>query len=183
MDVTELVDRISAGERPDYLFFWGHHAAPGRAVGPWVFSQWWPATFVVDGREYPTAEHYMMTGKALLFGDEAIAAAIRSAATPREAKELGRQVANFDEQRWADRCSELVEAGNLAKFGQHPELRDYLLDTGDRVLVEASPVDRVWGIGLAADDPRAADPTRWRGRNLLGFALMQVRDRLSGCRS
>lgn len=69
-------------------------------------------------------------------------------------------------------------AGNLAKFGQHTDLREYLLGTGDRVLVEASPLDRVWGIGLAADDERAVSPDQWRGLNLLGFALMQVRETL-----
>ena len=71
-------------------------------------------------------------------------------------------------------------AGNLAKFEQHDDLRDYLLGTGDRVLGEASPVDRVWGIGLSRDDPAASDPSRWRGHNLLGFALMRVRDMLRG---
>jgi len=165
--------------RPEFLFFWGHQAGPRGGVGPWVFSQWWPAPFVVDGHEYPTAEHYMMTGKALLFDDEVAAAAIRAAATPRAAKNAGRQVAGFDEARWAARRFDIVVAGNLAKFGQHPQLRDYLVGTGDRVLVEASPVDPVWGIGLAATDPRAQDPSQWAGLNLLGFALMRVRDQLT----
>jgi ribA/ribD-fused uncharacterized protein len=144
-----------------------------------VFSQWWPAPFVVDGDEYPTAEHYMMTAKALLFNDEMAAAAIRTATTPRAAKNAGRQVAGFDEARWAARRFDVVVAGNLAKFGQHPQLRDYLVGTGDRVLVEASPVDPVWGIGLAATDPGAHDPSQWAGLNLLGFALMRVRDQLT----
>jgi ribA/ribD-fused uncharacterized protein len=73
---------------------------------------------------------------------------------------------------------EVVVAGNMAKFGQHAGLRQFLLGTGDRVLVEASPRDTIWGIGLAAGDERAAGPDRWRGLNLLGFALMEVRQRL-----
>ena len=70
----------------------------------------------------------------------------------------------------------IVVAGNRAKFARHPDLAAFLRGTAPRVLVAASPVDRIGGIGLAADDPRAADPATWRGLNLFGFALMQVRD-------
>ena len=92
--------------------------------------------------------------------------------------ELGRQVRGFTERRWAERRFDLVVSGNLAKFGQHPELRDFLLGTGHRVLVEASPADRIWGIGLSADHEHATSPEHWPGLNLLGFALMGVRHRL-----
>ena len=88
----------------------------------------------------------------------------------------------FDEQRWEQRRFDVVVAGNLAKFGQHPQLRHFLVGTGSRVLVEASPQDRVWGIGLAAGDERAGSPDRWQGLNLLGFALMEVRHELSAGR-
>lgn len=121
----------------------------------------------------------MMARKALLFGDEVVAARILGASHPGEVKALGRQVRDFDEARWADHRVGIVIAGNLAKFSQTPELRDYLLATGGRVLVEASPVDRIWGIGLAADDERASQPATWLGLNLLGFALMEVRARLA----
>lgn len=84
----------------------------------------------------------------------------------------------FDEARWLAHRFDLVVEGNFAKFTQHPDLLRFLLSTGDRVLVEASPVDAIWGIGLAANDPQSADPARWQGLNLLGFALMVVRDRL-----
>jgi ribA/ribD-fused uncharacterized protein len=94
------------------------------------------------------------------------------------AKALGWQVRGFDEQRWARHRLDVVVAGNMAKFGQHPQLRDFLVGTGSRVLVEASPLDRVWGIGLVDDDERAAMPERWPGLNLLGFALMEVRSQL-----
>ncbi len=173
--VDELLGFIAEGGKPKYLTFWGHRAPSGGGVGKGCFSQWWPSAFSVDGETYATAEHYMMTAKALLFGDVEAATQIRRAAHPRAAKELGRQVRGFDEQRWAERRFDLVVTGNLAKFGQHRELGDYLLGTGDRILVEASPYDRVWGIGLAAGHDHSTSPELWPGLNQLGFALMEVR--------
>jgi len=176
--VTDLEQLVAGGEQVKYLFFWGHQAPPGGGTGKGCLSQWWPAGFTADGVTYASAEHFMMAGKALLFGDTGTAEEIIAAPHPHAAKRLGRQVRGFDEAHWAERRFDLVVAGNMAKFGQHADLRDYLLGTGDRVLVEASPVDRVWGIGLAAGDERAASPGQWEGLNLLGFALMKVRGRL-----
>ncbi|MEV0251590.1 NADAR family protein [Nocardia sp. NPDC050712] len=158
-----------------YLKFWGHQPQREGSIGSAALSQWWPAEFTVEGETFRSAEHYMMWGKAMLFGDTETAQRILAAGHPKQAKDLGRQVCAFDENAWNAARFDIVVAGNVAKFGQHPDLADYLLRTGDRVLVEASPVDRVWGIGLAADDPRAEDPSRWRGLNLLGFALMAAR--------
>jgi ribA/ribD-fused uncharacterized protein len=121
----------------------------------------------------------MMVGKARLFGDEATAARILTAPDPGTVKALGRQVRGFDQTVWESHRFDLAVAGNVAKFGQHPGLGEYLSRTGDRVLVEASPVDRIWGVGLAATDPRVCDPAQWRGLNLLGFALMHARARLA----
>jgi ribA/ribD-fused uncharacterized protein len=132
----------------------------------------------VDGERFRSAEHYMMWRKATLFGDTAMAERIQAAVHPRDAKMLGRAVAGYDGRKWVAERFEIVVAGSLAKFGQHDDLRAWLAGTGDRVLVEASPTDRVWGIGLAASDARASDPVRWRGLNLLGFALMQAREQL-----
>jgi ribA/ribD-fused uncharacterized protein len=174
MDVQQLIGLHERGERPKYLYFWGH-----RTPGPGYLSQWWPSPFTVDGVTYATAEHYMMAGKARLFGDEETAAAIIDAPHPGAAKDLGRRIRDFDEDIWAAHRMPAVVAGNTAKFTQNAELRDYLTTTRDRVLVEASPLDRVWGIGLAADDPRAQDPAEWQGLNLLGFALMTVRGTLT----
>ncbi|ATY14517.1 DUF1768 domain-containing protein [Amycolatopsis sp. AA4] len=178
-DVAELVDRIPGGQRVKFLFFWGHRPERDGSVGRGCLSQWWPAAFTVDGRTFATAEHYMMWRKAVLFGDEQSAGRILEARHPRQAKELGRGVVGFDQEQWEARRGEIVLAGSVAKFGQHPELLRFLLSTGKRVLVEASPLDRVWGIGLAADDPDAEDPARWRGLNLLGFALTQAREILA----
>lgn len=173
--VADLVSHPADGRSIEYLFFWGHRPHPSGRIGPSCLSQWWPAPFSVDGVHYSSAEHWMMAEKARLFGDQQSAAAITAAASPKEAKALGRRVAGFDAERWAAAGFDVVVRGNVAKFGQDPALRDYLLDTGDAVLVEASPTDRVWGIGLLADDPRARRPAEWPGTNLLGFALMQAR--------
>ena len=135
-------------------------------------------TFSADGCTYPTAEHYMMAKKAQLFGDEEKFGAILSAPDPSLAKSLGRRVLGFDEERWIAHRFDIAVNGNIAKFDQNPELREWLLATGNAVLVEASPVDKIWGIGLAADDTRAQDPHSWLGINLLGFALMKVRGAL-----
>lgn len=160
-----------------YLCFWGHRGVPGR-VGKSCFSQWYPAAFELDGHRYASAEHWMMAAKARLFGDEGVHTQILACDDPGKAKALGRAIAGFDEARWVEHRYALVVAGNRAKFRQNPALAEYLLATGDKVLVEASPLDPVWGIGLAADDPDAPRPERWRGLNLLGFALMDVRDDL-----
>ncbi|MFC0003585.1 NADAR family protein [Micromonospora siamensis] len=176
--VAELSDLTRTGRRVRYLHFWGHQPQRDGSIGAGCLSQWWPAPFTVDGRTFATAEHWMMWHKAALFGDEETGERILAARHPHRAKALGRQVRGFDEATWIARRYPIVVAGSVAKFGQHDGLGAYLLGTGDRVLVEASPTDRIWGIGLTADDPRAADPADWRGENLLGFALMKARERL-----
>ncbi len=176
--VEELTRALDAGKRFKYVYFWGHQPPRGGGVGSGCFSQWWPAPFEVDGVRFATAEHYMMWRKALLFGDEEVAAQVLTAVYPKQAKDFGRRVRRFDEEAWVAHRFGIVVEGNAAKFAQHPELGRYLSGTGGRVLVEASPVDRVWGIGLGADDPRAEKPRAWRGLNLLGFALADVRAQL-----
>ena len=163
---------------PKYLFFWGHTPKQKDVVDKSCFSQWYPAAFEVAGDTYATAEHWMMAEKAHLFGSNDVRARILAAKHPAEAKKLGREVTGFDPLVWDAQKYDLVVTGNYHKFSQHAELQEYLLTTGDRVLVEASPVDAIWGIGLAADHPDALQPARWPGQNLLGFALMEVRDQL-----
>lgn len=174
----QLIEAMDAGQRFELLFFWGHRPRRDGTLGPSCFSQWWPSPFEIDGVEYATAEHFMMAEKARTFGDDGVLARILQAPTAPEVKALGRQVKGFDASRWDRVKLDAVVRGNLAKFGQYEALKAFLLGTGERVLVEASPVDRVWGIGLAADDPRASDPRQWCGENLLGVALMQVRSTL-----
>lgn len=174
-----LLAEHAAEQSLKYLLFWGHQPERDGSVGKGCFSQWWPSAFVVDGITYLTAEHWMMAGKARLFDDEANLDRILAAKTPGEAKKLGRQVRGFEADVWQAACFDIVVLGNFHKFSQHDALRRYLLETVNRILVEASPVDPIWGIGLAQDDPAALDPARWQGTNLLGFALMMVRDRLA----
>lgn len=173
-----LSDAINQGNQFKYLFFWGHQPSADGSVTASCLSQWWVAPFEHEGCRYPTAEHYMMAGKARLFGDDEMLARILDSAHPHEAKKLGRKVRGFTQEAWLEHRSRIVIEGNLAKFRAHDDLRAWLLGTGDRVLVEASPVDRIWGIGLKGENPRALDPSQWRGHNLLGFALMSVRDQL-----
>lgn len=177
--VGELI-AASDRERVKYLPFWGHQPRPDGRVGASCLSQWWPVRFTVDDVDFATAEHYMMWRKALLFDDYGIAEKIVAAPHPGAAKKLGRSIQGFAEDTWVEHRYGIVVSGNSAKFGQHPELKRFLLDTGDRVLVEASPVDRIWGVGLTADDPRIESPAEWKGLNLLGFALMEARSVLRG---
>lgn len=180
MDVATLITRHERGEPLDFLFFWGHTPSEEGKLGPFILSQWYPAPFVVGGHRYAAAEHFMMAEKARLFGDEATRAKILATHDPAEAKALGREVRDFDEARWREHRFGIVVEASLAKFGQNAALGDWLLGTGSKILVEASPRDTIWGIGLGASNPRATDPRAWRGLNLLGFALMEAREGLAG---
>lgn len=143
------------------------------------FSQWYRCTFTAHGLTFQCAEQYMMHGKAMLFGDARVAAQILEATHPREHKALGRKVKPFDDATWKARRESIVLEGNRAKFTQNADLRELLLATRGTELVEASPYDRIWGIGLGASDPRAQDPATWRGQNLLGKLLTRLRDELA----
>jgi ribA/ribD-fused uncharacterized protein len=149
----------------EFTFFWS---------GP--FSQWYPCKFEISGFMYNCAEQYMMEQKALLFGDHAAAARIRLAKKPREQKAIGRTVEHFEPGRWGTHARDIVYAGNWAKFSQNDDLKAKLLKTGGTILVEASPKDRIWGIGLGEHDPRALVQSTWRGSNWLGQVLTAVRD-------
>jgi ribA/ribD-fused uncharacterized protein len=177
--LEDLRARFNAGEPLDFTFFWGHQRSKS-AVTASCFSQWYEAEFVVEGQRYPTAEHFMMAEKAALFDDQEIRAQVLQAPTPNAAKALGRKVRGFNDQRWLQHRYDIVVRANQAKFSQNPELNEYLMRTGSRVIVEASPVDAIWGIGLAQDHADVNDPNLWKGLNLLGFALMQVRDGMVG---
>jgi len=154
-------------ESPNFLFFWGSR-----------LSQWYESPFDIDGVTYLTAEHFMMAEKARLFNDVNILKKILSSKTPALAKKLGRNVSNFDESLWVKSRLNIVVRGNLAKFSQHEDLKTFLLETGDKVLVEASPYDRIWGIGMSESNPDSKTPAKWKGLNLLGIALMKVRNKL-----
>lgn len=138
-------------------------------------SNWYPCQFTVEGHTFNCGEQWMMYAKARLFGDEERMRLILEEPSPRNQKALGRLVRPFDDRRWKAEARDLVYIGLLEKFRQNEDLRAKLLETGDDLLVEASPVDRRWGIGLDASDPRATRREQWRGANWLGEVLMRVR--------
>ena len=177
-NVLELMEACESGAVPKYVFFWGHQPLADGSVGKSCLSQWFEASFTQDDIAYSSAEHFMMAEKAKLFDDMDVFAKIVEARTPGEAKALGRRVRGFDEATWVAKRFEIVTQASYLKFSQNAELKHFLTSTRQRVLVEASPQDRIWGIGLAADDPRAQYPEKWLGENLLGFALMEARERL-----
>lgn len=179
-DRETLRARIASGETLDFVFFWGHRPLPDGSIGPSCCSQWFDAGFTIEKIHYATAEHYMMAEKARTFGDDAALKLILDAKSPDEVKKIGRRVKNFDVEVWSGRSVEVVLQGNIAKFSQNKRLGKWLESTGSKVLVEASPEDPIWGIGLHRDDPRSSDPTFWPGKNLLGFAIMTARDQLFG---
>jgi ribA/ribD-fused uncharacterized protein len=163
---------------PGFVFFW-------QSGSP--FSQWHPAGFVakssvnndVPAFEFKNAEQFMMAEKALLMEDMDSYQLILKNGNPKYVKAIGRKVRHWDEKRWKAHREGIVYAGNLHKFSQNQHLKKVLLDTEFKELVEAAPNDRIWGIGLRASDPRAKDRSRWHGLNLLGKALMKVRETLS----
>jgi ribA/ribD-fused uncharacterized protein len=173
-----LINAINGGKYFKYISFWGHQPSKDGIITKTCFSQWWLANFTVDGIEYKSAEHWMMAEKARLFNDTEVLDKIIACKSPAEAKKLGREVKSFDNELWDSNCFEIVVQGNIHKFSQNQNLKDFLLNTKDRVIVEASPVDPIWGIGLALNDPNVENPENWKGTNLLGFVLMEVRDKL-----
>jgi ribA/ribD-fused uncharacterized protein len=152
-----------------YTFFW-KDASP--------FSQWHKVGFTIDGVHFKTAEHYMMWKKAMLFGDADSAEKVLKAGHPSDAKKLGRGVKNFDRYEWEQNCKRFVYDGNYAKFTQNEALKKKLMDTGDTLLVEASPYDAIWGIGLTEEEAKKLPESQWPGTNWLGEILTQLRDNL-----
>jgi len=160
----------------EIVLFYGHRKS--RKVTNSCFSQFYQCEFIVDGQRYNCAEQFMMAEKARAFGDEKTLEKILAAKSPANIKALGRRVRPFDAKMWATIAENVVLVGNFAKFAQNKELKDHLMATGDAILAEASPTDRIWGIGLAKSDARASNHKSWKGKNLLGFALMSVREAL-----
>lgn len=177
--VEDLKAAVAAGNRPEFLLFWGHRPDMPGGIDRSCLSENYVAEFEADGERFPTVEHYIAWRKAKLFGDEHSAERILLAESPSKAKAIGRSVKPFDDAVWKPMRYEIAVAASVAKFAAHPELAQYLAATGHKVLAEASPIDRVWGIGLHADDAEAKAPERWPGLNILGFALMEARTQLA----
>ena len=173
-----LEQEAANDKQHDFCLFWGHRPSKDGVITQSCLSQWWMGEFRYVVQKYCCMEQFMMEKKAQLFGDETIRKQILEGQTPDQFKVLGRKVQGFDQELWDRAKHPIVLNGNWCKFSQNRRLRDFLLSTGDSILVEASPYDTIWGIGLSADSPDAQNPWKWRGQNLLGFALMEVRDEL-----
>ena len=178
-NIEQTQSQFNEGENIKFMFFWGHTPNKDGSIGKSCFSQWWQSNFEVEGVTYKTAEHWMMAEKARLYKDQKILEEISKVSHPMEAKKLGRKIKNFDPKIWDAHKYEIVKQGNLHKFSQHKDLAVFLLSTKQRIIVEASPNDNIWGIGMTQDNENAQNPNLWKGQNLLGFALMEVRDELN----
>jgi ribA/ribD-fused uncharacterized protein len=171
----QIVERDTAGEAMDFIFFLKTSKADPLDVG--CFCQWQKCFISDEVRNYTHAEQYMMAQKALLFDDEEILEKIMAAKKPKDMLELGRQIKNFDQAVWDKEKYHIVLNGNFLKFSQNTLMGEILLSTEDKIICEANPSENIWSIGYAADDVKARQPKEW-GQNLLGFALMHVRDEL-----
>jgi ribA/ribD-fused uncharacterized protein len=169
-----LIQQIADGPKPSFTFFWGHTGHIQKAC----LSQWFPCKFKHEGIIYTSTEQWMMAEKARLFNDESTLLKILASSSPKEVKALGRKVTPYNDALWKKESRNIVLQGNLLKFEQNPELRSHLKATGDTILVEASPYDKIWGIGLEANHPHASNPTLWPGENQLGFCLIEARSKL-----
>ena len=176
MNVQNVINKFDNREKLEFCFFWKSNS---------YLSNWYPSEFVIDGVKYWCVEQYMMAKKAELFNDSNTYCYIMMSNSQKEIKALGRQIIGFSDDVWIPNRERIVFEGNYAKFTQNPMLKSFLMKQKDKILVEASPFDKIWGIGLDSSDLSfVSNPHNWRGTNLLGFVLMDVRDRIlleSGC--
>ena len=173
--VETIREIVSRNSDVSIIYFWGH--TPNfKKITAACLSQWYDCYFEVGGVQYHTAEQYMMASKARLFSDDKTLSEIMAASTPHDYKKLGKKVSGFVAETWDAVKYDIVVKGNKAKFSQIPVLKEFLLSTGDAILAEASPYDKIWGIGLDREHAEKGSVEQWRGENLLGCALMDVRD-------
>ncbi|CAG5125189.1 unnamed protein product [Candidula unifasciata] len=163
------VKTANSEQNESYFFFYGNKSP---------FSQHYKARFSVDGVVYNCGEQFMMYSKAALFKDEAMKQKIMSTDDPVKQKKFGRQVQNFEKDVWNKAAETVVKIASKAKFDQNEEMRKQLFATYPKILAEASPRDRIWGIGLGASNPKTLNKANWRGQNKLGYILTEVRDEL-----
>lgn len=163
----DIIARYNNGEKLEFVFFWGGY-----------LSNWFESCFEIEGVTYFCVEQYMMAMKAKTFNDTITLEKIMKSNDPKVVKQLGREVRNYDDTIWSKERLKVVYDGNYAKFSQNESLRNYILHTKDKVLVEASPFDAIWGVKLNKESPLIKNPNNWLGENYLGFTLMAVREEL-----
>ena len=154
-------------ETDTHIYFWGS-----------CYSQWAMRDMNIDNVKYNCCEQYMMARKAMLFGDQHSLDQIMRSHDPSKQKALGRKVNHFDKDKWEEIAREVVYIANFAKFTQNKDCSDELEKSGDKIIVEASPTDCIWGVGLRATDPKILDSKNWRGTNWLGEAIMDAREHI-----
>lgn len=153
-------------ETEKFVFFWETKD---------IYSNWHPSKFEMEGNIYVNSEQAMMYEKAKLMGDTVIMEKVLKTENPKDIKALGRQVSPWNEELWQRHRLEIVTKVCLAKFRCNPDMAEKLKATGGKIIVEASPDDKVWGIGMKDNEPGIENPLNWKGLNLLGEALMKVR--------
>lgn len=166
-------------ENLEYIFFWGHTQAEDNTITKTCFSQWWLSDFFIHEQKYLCMEQYMMAEKARLFEDKDIEKQILESTKQGKMKALGRKVKNFNEAIWNRYKYSIVLNGNYEKFTQNKAIKDFLIASKNKIIVEASPHDKIWGIGMSIEDKNIENPMMWQGQNLLGFALMEVRNKIN----
>jgi len=176
--IKKLIEHFESGNSIEFLYFWGHTKSE-TLVKKQCLSQWYESSFEFEEVTYKTAEHWMMAQKALLFNDHKSFKKIIDSPSPKHVKSIGREIKNFGPDIWNDNKYHIVYYGNLHKFTQNTALFNFLKSTQDKYLIDASPSDEIWGIGLSEHSEHIDNPYLWKGENLLGFALMEVRDEIN----
>jgi ribA/ribD-fused uncharacterized protein len=156
--------------RQNAVYFFGQNNKYGE------FSNWFPCRFSDGQIIFSNTEQYMMYHKALLFKDKTMADMILKTSSPKLCKQYGRRVENFNNDVWLENCERIVTNGCYLKFSQNEELKQLLLSTGNKMLVEDSPYDKIWGIGMQHTEACKTPMEHWKGENKLGKCLMEVRN-------
>lgn len=149
---------------------------PAKEYG--FLSNWYMSDFIEDGRLYTSVEQYLMYGKAVVFKDEEMQQAILATHDVSEIKQYGRQVKGYNETVWNGLRQLVLYRGLVLKFSQNEELRQKLIATGNKMLVECARTDKIFSCGISIKDPMRLDMSKWSGKNLLGFALIDLREQL-----
>lgn len=174
--LKDVQARYENGEHLEFIFFSEHQKTANGIITKNCLSSWYQSSFEMNNMIYQCAEQYIMAEKAKLFDDEESLDKILKAIHPNQMKIIGKEIKNFDEQIWNKNKINIVKIANLAKFSQNTKLKRYLLLTGEKILVKTNSHDTVWGIGLSKKNSLIRDPDNWKGKNLLGFILMDIRE-------
>lgn len=176
LTTNDICKRYDSGESLRFVFFGECHSEFTDSVGKECFSRWYSLAFEIEGKSFFCIEQYMMAEKACFFDDEECERRIMNNNDIEDITLLGQQIKIFDGFLWDNYKKDVIRQGNVAKFADNKELFEFLISTDDAILVEATPYDVVWGIGMREGDQGIDNPHNWKGENILGFTLMKIRD-------